>query len=877
LMKHPDQKDRAKLIRAQILISKRKFAEAEAIVAEMPKDSPKAQAITLALAGKYYQINELDKAKKLYETFFSQFHGKTPTDPDLKRFYMDAAYQFGQMLERAEDYKGAVKAYNRVLATNPERAAKRNLQADQAALYLKIAEEDENNQEKYIGRALGICNELQWQGMDIWFGHSIIIMARAELIRGDKAKAQAVLKDNMDILKEVDKFIKDQGLPMGVSPMAGARFMLAELYDDQGQSFARKKDDEKAIEYLSKALGEYINVFAKYGGSDWGPEAGIRSKALMDQLETQYGKTINIDLGKYADEAAATQLRLADTLFIDKKYPEAREQYLKVLNDYPETETVPIALGNLTECYMQGEDTLYAKMVAEYLGERFPENDNAAASLLKLGKLYFDAGNEDMFMYVYEVYLEGFPEHQKAPAILFTLAAMRKKAGDTKKSSEYLERLVEGYPDDQYYIKALSSIAWDYYLSKNYEKAIPSLKKYIEATQPGFDRAQAQFCLADAYKQTGDTKNALLSFVALLKWLRPEDSEYDVSADDAEKNDGLQENATFYIGYCYGLMKEPVDSIPKYKAKAIQFYQLFLRDYPDGELGSKAMNGMGTIQLSLDQFDAAVSTFNDLAVKYPDSNEGKNALYSLIRSAMEVEKYDVARNALQKMLNDPKAYSPNEFLRVGQLMLNAGLYPETLQAFELVTTTSQEREHLERALFGMGSAYFEMGDYAQAAGTMDALMTRYPKSGLFYDAKFVMGEAYRETGDLDKATAAMTDVMKYAEDALRINQASMNLGQIQRAQENNIAALASFQRVALLAPDTPELRPVIRQCLLDSVVLSMDLERYQDAEEICEQFLEQFPDDEKVAEIRKLKGEVKMKASMAAASKPAASEEETAP
>ena len=70
---------------------------------------------------------------------------------------------------------------------------------------------------------------------------------------------------------------------------------------------------------------------------------------------------------------------------------------------------------------------------------------------------------------------------------------------------------------------------------------------------------------------------------------------------------------------------------------------------------------------------------------------------------------------------------------------------------------------------------------------------------------------------------------------------------------------------------------MVRQCLLDSLTLSMDLERYQDAQEICEQFLNQFPDDEKVAEVRKLKGETKMKASMAVVPKPASVEEGVTP
>jgi hypothetical protein len=92
---HPDRKDRAKLIQAEILISRRKFADAEEIVKTMGADNSKAQAIGLALAKGYYGVGELTKAKRLYDDFFKQYEGRVPTDPDLLRFYQESAYQFG--------------------------------------------------------------------------------------------------------------------------------------------------------------------------------------------------------------------------------------------------------------------------------------------------------------------------------------------------------------------------------------------------------------------------------------------------------------------------------------------------------------------------------------------------------------------------------------------------------------------------------------------------------------------------------------------------------------------------------------------------------------------------------------------------------------
>ena len=83
-------------------------------------------------------------------------------------------------------------------------------------------------------------------------------------------------------------------------------------------------------------------------------------------------------------------------------------------------------------------------------------------------------------------------------------------------------------------------------------------------------------------------------------------------------------------------------------------------------------------------------------------------------------------------------------------------------------------------------------------------MEKYPKSGLFYDAKFSLGSAYRQTGSLTNAMLALSDVFKYADKPVIINKASVELGAIQVELGDRQGALASYLRVALLAdPEQP--------------------------------------------------------------------------
>jgi tetratricopeptide (TPR) repeat protein len=105
-------------------------------------------------------------------------------------------------------------------------------------------------------------------------------------------------------------------------------------------------------------------------------------------------------------------------------------------------------------------------------------------------------------------------------------------------------------------------------------------------------------------------------------------------------------------------------------------------------------------------------------------------------------------------------------------------------------------------------------------------------------------------------------VFRYADKPQLINKASFDLGMIQEQQGQKQQALASFLRVALLAdPNDPELRPIIEQSLVEAIKLGMDMERYQDVSDCCDQYLKLFPSSDKIETIRKYRGDAKLKAS----------------
>ncbi len=867
-VQHPDLKDRIALVRAQIQIASRNYEEAEEIMNSLGKDNPKAQAISLALANAYYRTGETEKAKNRYQSFFEQYKDDLPQDRDLLQFYQESAYTYGRMMENIGEFKTAIDAYEIALNSGLPEEEKRRLYIETAELCLKIAREASGEEEKtYLDKAWDLCEDVQWGNYDLWFGRSISIMAHIQVLRGDREGARELILDYMSDLRTIDELLKENNVPRSISPMAGARYLLGELYLEQAEPYVDQQDKEKAGPILVKALQQFENVFRKYPNSDWGPEAGVKSDEIKDML-SDLGIKIRIDAGELAGSGTpAAVFKAADNLYRQKKYAEAAEEYISVLNRYPESDASVDGLGNLAMCYVNMDDHLLeVKIIADYLAERFSDSDRAALQLLRLGKTYLDKKQPDIYYPLYETYLEAFKQHDMYPQVLYTLAILRGKGGETGLKKKYLQRLVDEFPESQYYVKALRILAYDYYRAEQFDMAIPVLKKYAEAEQPGFDKAQAQFVVAESLKKKGDFSEALKEYTQLVKWLAPrDDNPYRSDPKQVDKVTDLLEKALFFRGYCYFKMEGDEDASADYRRRAIRAFRQFIGLFEDSDLAPEAYRSMGTAQLALGNTEEASETFNTLAEKYPDSEAGKNAFFLMVDSLIEIGQEEKARDAFSRMVENAETYSPAQWVRIGQLMLDRSFYAEARQAMEAALEgDSQERSVLERSMFGLGKAQYELGNYKEAAEQLNTLMETYPKSALFYDAKFLLAGAYRETGEHQKAIDSLSDVFKYAKDATMQHRASVELAEIQRKRGQASEALASYLRVSLLADSSnADVRPVLQEALLKGIDLAVELEKYQDALDLCEQFLNTFPESDQVEQIRDRRADIRLQAASA--------------
>ncbi|MBN1672025.1 MAG: tetratricopeptide repeat protein [Kiritimatiellae bacterium] len=858
--KNPDMKTKAAAVQVKILVALRKLDEAQRVVNAIPKSDPNRAEVALGFANVLYAVGEVEKAKAIYDAYFKA-QRRQPKDKDALEFYRDAAYAFSQIQGEAGDYKGAVEALGHILDSKPAPAIRRRVLSEQAALCLKAARKaGGQDRKKYLDILYKNVKELRWGGVDLWHGQAITHQAYALLIEGKEKEAEETLRDNLDIMNEIDRFLAESNFPRRESPMAVARYLLGTLYEKKGEQLVKSgKTKKKGLEELKAALNHYFNVYLKYPNSDVGPKCGEKVNQLKKEIEELIGKEIDIPKVDMS-EVAASHFKQADGFFREKDYERAAKKYLELLNQFPETKPSVQALGSLMLSYANLDSPLYVKAVAGYTAERFAGVEEAASALLRVAKHYYDAKQEDMYRQISEYYVEHFPKHEHAGMILFTLGEQLWKAKDYAAAEQYYVRIKDNYKQDKYFPKALNRVGWGYYLREDYTNALTWFSALLEATTPSLEKARGKLYAAHCHRQLSQYEEALKEYGALEQWLTEKDTPYLPSAADKEEGENLLSVAMFFAGHCYSMMNEPKDAVPGYRQKAIEAYRKMVERFPKSELAPRALSRLGAVYMELDKSDEAVQVFRQLEKDYPDSAAGKDALFTMVEALVETKKFDKASAKCEEMFNDPDRYKPEQFARIGQLMLDNGQFDLAAKAFEQVKKTADERKHIERALYGLGKAYTQLGKPEQSIKNLEDLLLRYEKSGLYFEAKLLLGEAYMKENKLKEALDALRDVFLRGTESDLMMRATIALSELYDKQNNKTEALAAHTRITYLADaGDPRMRAKVAESNMRVIRLAMEMGLWDEAIKAADQYLKTFPGGEKVNEVRQLKAEIRMK------------------
>jgi TolA-binding protein len=882
---HPAAKPAVAAGRIEALTAQGKFEEAEALIASMPPQAIETMTMRLAIGDRYYQWGKLAKASEMYETFFKAYPNGPP--PEIRMFYEESAYKYSQMLKIKGDSKGALRALRLVLMAKPEADIKRQIQTDMVELLFKVGMDSSGkDREDCFKEATALCTDIQFKGVDIPFGKTVVVLAHIDQARGLNEKARKTINDYMPMLKQIDDYLRAEKLPLRDSPMAECRYLLGTLHEADGRAFyADKTKEQEALAQLQSALTQFYTVFLKYPASSWAPDAGKHAEDIVDFLASK-GRKVQVDKPDMGPVVAA-QLKEAKILFLDGNHKEAAEKYVDVLNVFPELPTAIGGLGDLGQCYAREKDLIFAKAVAGHLAERFGRQDatkkEAGNALLSIAQAYEDMGMGLQVVETYGLFLKSFADHEKFPTVLFRCGEAKMRVESYQDALGYFKRLVDECPKTRLYPDALSRMAYCQTLLGDNTNAIATLGRYVAELSPGPEKLAASVRLADAYRLSQQWVEAINEYARLLKAIAQEPNLYTATPEDAAKTAKVRERALFWKAFCYSRLRLPPERVGDYQAKAIEGYTDLLKGFPKSELAPSALSGMGTLYYLQNKPEDAGKAFDRLQKEFPNCEQAKNVLFAQGQSLLDIGQTEKAVEVFSRMFENAKAYTPPQFFQVGRIVLEAGQFEIAVKAYTQART-SNERAIWESASVGLAQAYAGLGKYKEVVGPLDELLAKYKTSGYTVQACLLLSRANAELAQQEpdaakkkelfkKAVEAMNRVRDFAKDADVLANADVELAVIQLLMGKKSEGLASFQRLILLGDvGNPKVRPHIEKAFERSVPLQIEMQKWSDAMENCEFYLKAFPQGRLVPQAQQWRDQMILKGA-----KRAGAAEETAP
>ena len=913
--KYPGRKAEIRAIEIELLGAVGKFDEARQVIARMAnQDSREAWAMKLKLADALYAWGKYAEARGIYEGFFAKYPEGPPGD--LRKFYVESAYKYAQMLLLMGNEKAALEGYRNVARVMPkddkeQRDVRRQIITEMAELMVKLAETaTDKEREEYFKDIEEVMGEILWV-QDLWFAKAIVIMSHVAMIKGDVDEAQKLIEDYGPRLKEMDEILKNEeertGQPLAkLSPMAECRYLLGVMMQEEAEALMEEGENKAKVVNLlagkptqggrrsNGALQHFYNVFIKYPATGWAPDAGVRANRVKEILEG-LGAEIRVNISQeQMNSVERYQFQGARSQFNQQQYGQAVDAYIKVLNLFPEKESSIPALSELTRCYIEINDMLYADVVLRYLAERFsahPQHmSRAGDEVLRIAGLFDERQKLDKKDAAYDLFFRFFQKHPRTPGLLYGLGEKRFADEDYEGSLEYYEWIANEHNTSTLYEEALSRAAFAQSKLGETVAEIKTLQKYIKALEaenrPGPEIISAKFRIATAYKQLGKKyiPSALKRYIELVKLLSDENNPYQRTAEDAKRNRSILEGCMYYKAMSYSMLTQPPEKVASYKRFAIKTLEELVEKFPESRFAAPALSQVGTLWTVLENADDARKALNRLKQDYPDTPEAKNALFMLGNNLLQLGMRQEAIRVFKEMFEGGGEYSNSQILTAGDELSKAGENDIALQAYDKVLGATEERATREPALLGKGEVLTAQEKFTEAAEVLKTLVADYPNSRRIIEANLLLSRAYSEMGareaNADKrfdifnaSIVAMKTVRKFAKTTdisyrsdigvariqLRKARAEAQFGDKKRAVELVNEAIATYQTLVLLGnPDDREARPHIEAAYHECIPLLIETERWADVIEDTSGYLAEFPRGKYVIDIRKWQNQGRM-------------------
>ncbi len=558
--------------------------------------------------------------------------------------------------------------------------------------------------------------------------------------------------------------------------------------------------------------------------------------------------------GVPAAQAARALFWMAESAHRMERPNEAIGYYRRLADTYPNTRLAPQAL--LAMAYTQVETGAYdeAARTFEVLAARYPNAPEAHHLGLALAQVYYELGDYRRTIEEVQRRLPDLQDEERQQAWLL-LAESYNQLRDSENAIVYYRRLLDN-PDSPYYRRALYGLAWNYYFEGVYQWAADHFRQVREGHQDTL-AMKATYYEAVCRRLAREPQQALTLFkTVVLEWpdspLAPH-AQYELALllyemrqweaayeafdflirtypDSALLGDALRMRG--YTAIALGRFDEALTSFDRaialeaasphlrteiafqkawlqyrqqnYSAASEAFMSLYQQD-PRGPKAGDALFWAAESFYQLNQLNRAESLFRDYLRRFPNGAHVEAAHYALGWIYFRQQRYEEAIQAFQQFLQayrrseEAVPYRLDALLRLADSYYALKRYPEAIRYYRQAATEGES----DYALYQIGQAYYNAGNYTNALRTFNRLLTEHPESTWREEALYQIGYIHFLNQEYDQALAAYQRLLEIAPNDPLAPKAQYSIGDALFNAGHLEAAVNAYKRVLERYPQSP--------------------------------------------------------------------------
>ena len=680
------------------------------------------------VAAAWYQLGNAYKKSGQHEEAVEAYRQVLDVGSVAEDFKSLVQFQVAETRFLAKEYGEAAKEYKRYVELFPETP-----EAGKAYFYAGWSEFNTKEYDQSIETLNGM---LEAYPQDRYAPDSQFRIASSFYEKGEYAKAVEMAQTVLD---------KYPNSPV----IAQALYLEANAYDQMGR-------DEEAIKAYRDVRNLYDRMFELLRGSfregknvdfenyrQLFETSSLRVAEIFrktDQFEEAYQELIAAQ--ETAEERfykAKVQMRIGDNYMEWEKFAEAWTAYNQVIELYGDTPYPPNAQYQKGEAkYFAGD---YAAAREDYLQllEDYPDSDTGlrSAALYSAGWSAEKLGVVDQAIASYTQAVDNFPRSDQAPLCLLRIARLNYEQQKVEEAIEAYKAITESYQETRHTADAYYGLGILYRDEDRKDEAIAAFSKVDRDARETYIAALIE--AANLYI----SQDRIAEGRALLNQL----------LEGVTGDRDLEARAHFQMAQLDLNNKNYVD--------AVERYTMVLEEYPESDVIRDTRYGRALAYHYSGRYDRALIDYKWLLdTKIPKAMQLKVSFSMALSYSAEGNDAEA-----EKLLNEVIASGDESLVRSARLQLismaeKKGNPEEAVRIYEEMLATTTSSEDRERLLIRLANAYFKLDKFQQSIEAAQELIDLAVNVESIANALFVQGNCFYRSEQFVQAIATYNTIIE---------------------------------------------------------------------------------------------------------------------